>query len=200
MDDIEKKILSEGFIQNETIYRKWITPEFLRYTENCDTKAFAKRFIMGTPYSYVWTTITQEAKALSKQKRKDERFWNKHVFHSIAKDALAYETNTRAIRYLHQIIHEEHYDKMHYLMKEFTYSSEIPSATPKPKAWTDAFLSCGVWHTMQNLILFDKNLSVSEKKRKLDRFSKDMKCKSGQQLFHQTYVYINNPERRQAYE
>lgn len=90
-DEIEKTILSDGYIPNANLWRRWIMAQMLRnYRNSNDKSAFDKRFISGSKYKYAWETTLNEMKALShlegKELSKRERFFNLNVVKQMAHD------------------------------------------------------------------------------------------------------------------
>lgn len=90
-DEIEKTILSDGYIPNANLWRRWIMAQMLRnYRNSNDKSAFDKCFISGSKYKYAWETILNEMKALSHLEGKElsnrERFFNLNVVKQMAHD------------------------------------------------------------------------------------------------------------------
>lgn len=90
-DEIETTILSDGYIGNNNLWRRWIMAQMLRhYRGENNSSNFDKYFVSGKPFKYSWQTAANEIKVLSKLTNTDlskrERFFNKSVICEMAKD------------------------------------------------------------------------------------------------------------------
>lgn len=90
-DEIENSIISDGYIPNTNLWRRWIMAQMLRnYRDKSGNSTFDKHFISGSKYKYAWETTLNEMKALShltgKELNKRERFFNLNVTKEMANE------------------------------------------------------------------------------------------------------------------
>lgn len=94
LDDIEKTIMYDGYIDNSKLWRRWIMAQMLRHCDEYDTDGsnisdygygpgFDKYFISGKDYKYIWDTTLNELKAIRHMHGDDlksrTRFYNHDV-------------------------------------------------------------------------------------------------------------------------
>lgn len=67
MDDVERKMIEGGYINNYTLFRRWVMAQMfrlLRWEEECGAKAEDR--VANKPYSYAWKILEQELHAQCK--------------------------------------------------------------------------------------------------------------------------------------
>ena len=166
-DEIEQKILDDGYIVNNNLHRRWIMAQMFRHYKENDGKTcgFDHHFVTGTRYKYAWETAMNEIKALrhlhGDELKKRERFFNMDVVKEMAKELEErtkqnywYEKN-EFLSILKEVYKAKNYFEMYKALKKLVGTYAMQSIShPKPKAWKNAFKGAGAYYTMDNMIKF----------------------------------------------
>lgn len=102
-DEIENAILSDGYIANSKLQRRWLMSQMLRHHKVNGIPNFDKYFILSKPYYYEWKTTIDEINTLSqisvKEMTERSRFFNANVIsdmlNSYKKNILEYAENLK---------------------------------------------------------------------------------------------------------
>lgn len=191
---IEKMILSDGFLRNEQLKRKWIIGQIYKYYITSDTKNdFTNHFFKNKPYSYVWTVLLREIKMFKKieksrnlsEKEKRQNIRKKEIF--INRSLILNMLND----YDEQSDHNDHntteqtkiavktsrsYANIEKHIAEFLKKTN-PSKYKnfrKPDMWQNAFIGNGLYCTLADMIKyqgyrFSENESMYESLQTLDK-------------------------------
>lgn len=81
-DEIMSKIENDGFIDNKTLYRRWVMAQFFRMY-NFGLNEACKHFTQG----YMWKMLDDEIKTLAKLEKKDSEYFAERS-HFFAKDVV----------------------------------------------------------------------------------------------------------------
>lgn len=191
---IEKMILSDGFLQNEQLKRKWIIGQIYRYYIVSDTaNDFTNHFFKNKPYSYIWTVLLREIKMLKKieksrnlnGKEKQRNIKRKEIFinksliinmlndydkqsnydnHSITEQTKNAVKTSRSYSYIEKCITD--------FLKKVNPSKH--KNFQKPDIWQNAFVGNGLYYTLEDMIKyqgyrFSENESMYESLKTLDK-------------------------------
>lgn len=175
IDQIEEKILNDGFIYNDNISRKWLVVQALRHNDFVK-KPFDQYFIDKKPYKYEWATATNEIKTLSKisdptELKLREKFFNNKTIQKMLdhyKNTVLINKNPSSTKQImgivndidtflyqqHNIPKRVYYKKLNLLLSDFCEIAEFPPETEKSQAWITAFKNSGAYFTIENLIKY----------------------------------------------
>ena len=178
---IEEKIISDGFLQNEKLKRKWIIGQLQKYyiIPN-DPNLFDEHFFKNKPYHYMWTVLLREIKMMSKieksrnltktEKQKiikqKEIFINKNLILAMLNDFDHQSKQTESSfieKTKNNIENSRSYSEIEKQVEIF-----IKKINPKkyhyfkkPEIWKNAFKRIGLYHTFEEIIKY-QNYRFSE--------------------------------------
>jgi hypothetical protein len=172
LDDVEQRILSNGYIRNPTLWRQWMPVQIFRTgTQNTRAAAFKKRFFTYKPYRYEWTTALSEIKniqlANGEDKKNQERFFNFDVIdgmrshydahaHTTYRPDIAHRASENLRKSIETAKRKDRYDILRKGMKEFMKNAPMPQNMAKSEVWKNAFQASGAYHTMDVMIKFNE--------------------------------------------
>lgn len=171
LDDVERQILSNGYIQNPTLWRQWMPVQIFRTGSKSNrAAAFQKRFFTFKPYRYEWTTALSEIKNIQlstgADKTNQTRFFNFDTIEqmlrhyrmhasSVSRPESALKAANEFDKTLQTAKRKNRYDILRKGMKQFMKSAPMPEDMPKSGAWKNAFQASGAYHTMDIMIKFN---------------------------------------------
>lgn len=188
MDNIEKKIMDDGFIYSDNIARKWIFVQTIRHND-FKRYIFNDYFIKNRSYKYEWKTTKNEIRVLSKisdatELNDRERFFNPTVIEQMLthykNTVIPHIQNPDAFCTTMSIVNEldktllnssrnkrRYYSKLHDVLSNFCQYATIPETNEKSGAWIFAFKRSGAYYAMDSLIKyhnchFSKNTTISD--------------------------------------
>lgn len=163
MDSIEKMILQGGYINNNSLHRRYIMTQMLRHLENFDDY-----FIHHKPYDYTWSTTLNELRMQcncnSKEQKLRFKLFGKNTVIDMLKgykDQMMKTYNnkfdqTRINKTIENAKKSTNSVQLYRVVDEFMKRNTTKIKCVKSNAWIASFKSIGAYYTMDSLIkLYD---------------------------------------------
>ena len=183
-DDIEEMIKSDGYIEGNHLWRRWIMAQMFRALKYKD--GYDAYYRVCYRYDYQWKTLLNEIRAQSKIKDKEELeyrllYFNETVFKAMLTDYLrklkkhisnkkyrdkngnvripyygiySADTVRSTISYIGDLLYQDDIWNVKTVRKAIDVLIPLPNQTTKCSEWKAAFRGAGAYYTLDNMIKF----------------------------------------------
>lgn len=178
---MESAILSQGFVDDHRLWRRWVMAQMFRTYVNGGMKAFEDRFFRRKPYHYEWDVAERDVAAVVRMSGYDAesrgRFFSASVIRSmmehyanevdsvIVRDGGELTTGDRVRNFVAARLPDDRIsgDGLLRAVRDFRrkFPTGLTIASPhcrwqpsKSEAWKNAFMASGAYYTMDNMVKF----------------------------------------------
>lgn len=183
-DDIEEMIKSDGYIEGNHLWRRWVMAQMFRALKYKD--GYDAYYRIYYRYDYQWKTLLNEIKAQSKIKDKEELeyrqlYFNEDVFKAMLSDYLKklkkyisnkkytdkngnvripyygiynHDTVRITISYIGDLLYQDDIWNVKTVRRAIDILIPLPKQTTKCTEWKAAFRGAGAYYTLDNMIKF----------------------------------------------
>lgn len=155
MNNIEQKILQQGYINVTELNRAWIPAQILRHG-----KDFDKYFLKTKPYSYQWNVLLSELKRTAEKDptSADPVFFSEKLIVPMIdhyRRTIKTPLSKSVIAAMNATAINTSQSSRIAALSTFVRIAPMPKNMPKCPEWISAFKANGSYHTMLSLIKFN---------------------------------------------